>query len=131
LGLAERADREGWRLVVLDVQLDTASPTGRLVLTMMAGVAEFERRRIGERTRDALAVRKAQGVRLGRPVMLPADVRDRIATRRAAGAPLATIAAELRADGVATAQGVAPGGPRPSPPYSARSRLTAWCRESS
>ena len=67
LGLAERADREGWRLVVLDVQLDTASPTGRLVLTMTAGVAEFERRRIRERTRDASPSAKAQGVHLGRP----------------------------------------------------------------
>ena len=49
---------------------------------MLATFAQFERRLIGERTREAMAVRKAQGVQLGRPRALPAKVRARIRRRR-------------------------------------------------
>jgi DNA invertase Pin-like site-specific DNA recombinase len=43
------------------------TPSGRMMVQMMAVFAEFERRRIGERTKEALAVLKAQGRRLGTP----------------------------------------------------------------
>lgn len=67
-GLVLRADAHGWRFVALDIGVDTGTPVGRLLVGMLGGVAEFERERIRERTRDALAIRKANGVRLGRPV---------------------------------------------------------------
>ena len=51
VALAEEAKRDGWRLVVLDVGLDTATPAGMLVLGVLASVAAFERDRIGERNR--------------------------------------------------------------------------------
>lgn len=46
-------------------EIDTATPTGRLMLTMMASFAEFERRIISERTKSALAAKKAKGGKLG------------------------------------------------------------------
>ena len=42
------------------------TPAGGLVANVMASVAEWERRVIGERTADALAARRAAGVTLGR-----------------------------------------------------------------
>jgi DNA invertase Pin-like site-specific DNA recombinase len=48
-------------------EIDPASPTGRLMLTMMASFAEFERRIISQRTTAALKAKKARGARLGSP----------------------------------------------------------------
>jgi DNA invertase Pin-like site-specific DNA recombinase len=49
---------------------DTTSPPGRMVLTIFAGIAEFERELIHERTRSGRAAAKQRGVRFGRPPKL-------------------------------------------------------------
>lgn len=101
----ERSKRKGWSVVALDLGVDTTTPAGEMVANVMASFAAYERRLIGQRTKDALEVKKAQGVTLGRPRTLPSDVAERIATERAKGMSLAAIAAGLNADGVETAQG--------------------------
>lgn len=54
---------------------DTTSPAGKMVLTIFAGVAEFERSLILDRTRTGRAAAKARGVRFGRrPVLSTAQV---------------------------------------------------------
>jgi DNA invertase Pin-like site-specific DNA recombinase len=53
------------------------SPASRLMVQMMANIAEFERRRIGERTKEALAELKKRGVRLGTPANLTDEARLR------------------------------------------------------
>lgn len=57
------------------------------------------------RTREALTIRRTLGLRLGRPVQTPADIRDRIVRERANGVTFAAIAESLNIDEVATAHG--------------------------
>ncbi len=104
-GLLLRAERAGWGLVALDVAVDTTTPQGAAMAQVLAVFAELERKLIGQRTRDALAVKRAQGVQLGRPRTLPDDVRERIVAEHDGGAGWSTIARGLEADGTATAQG--------------------------
>ena len=52
---------------------DTTSPAGRMVLTVFAGIAEFERELIHERTNSGRVSAKARGVRFGRPPKLTND----------------------------------------------------------
>jgi DNA invertase Pin-like site-specific DNA recombinase len=101
----QQARREGWALVALDLGVDTTTPTGEMMANVMATFAQFERRLIGQRTKDALAVKRSQGVRLGRPRLLDQAVVDRVVAERAAGASLRAIAEALNGDRVPTAQG--------------------------
>ena len=103
--LLDRADRKGWKVCVLDVDVDTTTAAGRLVVDVVAAAAQFESKRIGERVRDAHAVRKAQGKRAGQAPILPQDVRERIYRDHQAGKSLSAIARDLNAEGVPTAKG--------------------------
>jgi DNA invertase Pin-like site-specific DNA recombinase len=103
--LMERSRRKGWALVALDLGVDTSTPSGEMMASVLAVFAQFERRLIGQRTREALAVKRSQGVRLGRPRSLPDEVRSRIRAEAKAGSSLSAIARELNTDAVPTAQG--------------------------
>ena len=85
--------------------MDTTTPAGELMANVYGAVAQWERRIIGQRTREAMQAMKARGVRLGRPVDLPDDVRRRIGAEREAGRSLRAIAEALNAEAVPTAQG--------------------------
>ncbi|MFN6544469.1 recombinase family protein [Mycolicibacterium nivoides] len=99
------AGRHGWGIVLGDMDIDTSTAVGKMQLSMFATVARFERDRISERTREALAVKRSQGIRLGRPSTLPTEVVERIVTEREQGQSLRKIADGLTRDGIATAQG--------------------------
>lgn len=103
--LMRRADAEGWAAVALDLGVDTATPNGRLVANVMASVAEWERERIGERTRDALRAARERGVRLGGPRLVSDELRQRVVSMRAEGSTLQGIADRLNAEGIATGRG--------------------------
>lgn len=103
--LMDQAKREGWRLVVLDLAIDTTVPSGQLMANVMAAFAEYERQLIGARTSAALQQLKGQGKRLGRPRTLSQDVTDRVVRERESGSTLAAIASGLNDDGVPTARG--------------------------
>lgn len=103
--LMATAEREGWQLVVLDVALDTTTPSGALMAHIMSAFSEYERRLIGSRTSAALQQLKVQGVRLGRPRVMPQQVTERIVSERQEGHTLAAIADGLNTDAVPTARG--------------------------
>jgi DNA invertase Pin-like site-specific DNA recombinase len=103
--LMESATKQGWQIVVLDLAVDTTTPSGQLMANVMSAFAQYERQLIGARTSAALQQLKAQGRRLGRPVLLSPDVRQRIVAERASGMTLAAIAGRLTYDGVPTARG--------------------------
>jgi DNA invertase Pin-like site-specific DNA recombinase len=104
-GLMEDARKGGWALVILDLGVDTTTPSGEMIANVMATFAQFERRLIGQRTKDALAVKKSQGVRLGRQLSVDEKVVKRIARERGAGKTFQAIADRLNNAGVATGQG--------------------------
>lgn len=112
--------------------IDASTPEGRMMLVMMSGFAEFERRRIASRTREALRILKARGVALGatnpkcrnltpearakgsaeaarrrtaQAVDEQSDIAELAAGRRAEGKSLRAIAAELNDQGYPTREG--------------------------
>jgi DNA invertase Pin-like site-specific DNA recombinase len=97
--IMQRAQREGWALVALDSPADLTTPSGEAMAGVMAVFAQLERRLIGERTKAALAQRKAAGVRLGRPRAIPAAVEARARALKADGLTVRAIASQLAAEG--------------------------------
>jgi DNA invertase Pin-like site-specific DNA recombinase len=82
-----------------------ATPPGEAMANMRATFAQFERRLVSQRTREALAVKRASGVRLGRPPTVPQATVRRIQHQRERGDSLRAIAESLNQDNVPTAQG--------------------------
>lgn len=104
-GVMAKAQQQGWALVALDCAVDTTTPAGEAMANVLATFAQFERRLIGQRTKDALAAKRAAGVQLGRPRQIPPDTIRRIVSERDAGRSLRAIAGTLNRDRVPTAQG--------------------------
>jgi DNA invertase Pin-like site-specific DNA recombinase len=77
---------------VKDAWADTTTPHGRLMLTVLGGLAEFERELIRARTDDGRKRAQARGVRFGRPSVLTAHQRQEVAQRLAEGAVQADLA---------------------------------------
>jgi DNA invertase Pin-like site-specific DNA recombinase len=75
-----------------DAWADTTTPHDRLMLTVLGGLAEFERELIRVRTGEGRARAKARGVHLGRPSALTAHQRQEALARRQAGESLVEIA---------------------------------------
>jgi DNA invertase Pin-like site-specific DNA recombinase len=75
-----------------DAWADTTTPHGRLMLTVLGGLAEFERELIRARTGEGRARAKARGVHMGRPPKLTPHQRHEALARREAGESLSDIA---------------------------------------
>ena len=84
----------GIQFVSLSEQLDTSTPTGKMIFTVLGAVAELERSLIVERVKAGLRNARAKGKRLGRPkVILDAS---KIAALRAQGFGWKKISRELK-----------------------------------
>ena len=94
LEIVARLDRKGVSLRILSLGLDTVTPTGKLMLTVMGGVAEFERAMMLERQRDGIAKAKAEGVYKGRKPTARAKA-DEVQAMKAEGKSIRAIAEAL------------------------------------
>lgn len=120
--LLERFSRRDVSLVSVADSLDTRSAAGRLVLNIMVSVSQWEREAIGERTRDAMSHKRANGERVGTipfgyqlsedGIHLEENPEEQAALARArelreSGSTVREIAAELNRSGFATRRGTA------------------------
>ena len=90
-------------LVCLDLGIDPSTPAGEMTATVVAAMAQFERRLIGERTKEAQ--KRAQGVRLGCPREVNEETIERIQELFEAGFSVAAIARRLNEENVPTPRG--------------------------
>ena len=86
-------------------RLPRSTPAGEMAANIIISGSQYERRLISQRTRDALAAKRARGERLGAAPALPLDVTRRIVTERRAGRTFQAIAEGLMADAIPTARG--------------------------
>ena len=90
--LATIAEREAGFRSLKDTWADTTTPHGRLMLTVLGGLAEFERELIRARTGDGRARAKARGIKFGRPAALTPHQRQEAIQRLANGEVQADLA---------------------------------------
>ena len=90
--LASIADRKAGFRSLGDAWADTTTSHGRLMLTVLGGLAEFERDLIRARTAEGRARAKARGVKLGRRPKLTAHQQKEARRRKQSGEPMRDIA---------------------------------------
>lgn len=66
LEIVERLNNKGVHLVSNKENLDSSTPTGKLMLTMIGAIAEFERQNLLDRQREGIAIAKSKGAYKGR-----------------------------------------------------------------
>ncbi|WP_096786564.1 recombinase family protein [Rhodobacter sp. CZR27] len=89
-----KLETKGASLRILGMGIDTATPTGKLMLTILGGVAEFERAIMLERQREGIAKAKAEGKYKGRKPTARAQA-DQVQRLKAEGLKASEIAEKL------------------------------------
>lgn len=90
--LAAITERKGGFRSLSDTWADTTTAHGRLMLTVLGGLAEFERELIRSRTGEGRARAKARGVKMGRKPKMTQHQQKEALRRRDAGEPMRDIA---------------------------------------
>jgi len=88
VAITERLREKGVALRVLGMDLDTSSPTGKLMLNLMGSIAEFERELMLERQREGIAKAKAEGKYKGRARTARSKAEDVIRLRNEGKSPM-------------------------------------------
>jgi DNA invertase Pin-like site-specific DNA recombinase len=83
--LMATAQKQNWALVAVDCAVDTSTPAGEALAHVLGTFGQFERRLIGQRTKEAMAAKKAAGAKFGRPPTVPKSIVRRIQRQRARG----------------------------------------------
>jgi DNA invertase Pin-like site-specific DNA recombinase len=105
LDILRRATANGWTVVVLDLNIDTSTPVGEAMVTVLWAFATYERRVILERTASGRERARIARKHLGRHSTVSPSTLARIVSERASGALLRTIADGLNRDGLTSPAG--------------------------
>lgn len=97
--------RQGWRIICLDLGVDTATVMGAGMFNMALNFAEIERKLIGKRTSDAMQQKASEGKHMGRASVLADDTRHLIHELHREGMSLRKIVAHLNEQEIKTARG--------------------------
>ena len=92
--IVETLKENGAELVILNLGIDTSTPTGKLVLDLLGSVAEFERNMMLERQREGIAKAKAEGKYKGRQPTARAKA-DQVLALKAEGKGATEIAKQI------------------------------------
>lgn len=85
LNIVNRLDSKGVQFKVLDQNIDTGTPAGKLMFTMLGAIAEFENDLRRERQADGIALAKSRGVLLGRKAKLTDEQISEMRQKRESG----------------------------------------------
>lgn len=106
LSIVDRANKNDWRIVMLDLNLDTSTYQGRFVVTIMSALAEMERSIIAERQKDVHKDRREKGLKwgvdLGPKRMISDELYAKIIELRTLGMSYAKIANKFNAESIKT-----------------------------
>ena len=109
LTIVDHAHKYNWRLVLLDLNLDTSSYQGKFVVTVMSALAEMERGIIAERQKDVHQERREQGLIWGKDIgprkRVSKEVEERVFFERSRGASLRQIASIFNKENIPTVLG--------------------------
>lgn len=92
ISIIEELDQRGITLQFLDDGISTTGPMGKMVVTILAAVAQAERERILERTNEGRAAAIERGVRMGRKPSITDETKENVRKDVAAGIPKAKLA---------------------------------------
>lgn len=109
LQIAEASKRRAWRLFISSANIDTATPQGEVMLTILSGFAQYESRMIGQRVERQHQARRDRGivwgVDQGFKGNLSPQVRVIVAQLANEGKSLREIASQLKSQNLPTANG--------------------------
>jgi len=93
--IADGLNKKGVELVVIDQNIDTSTPTGKLLFNMLASIAEFETEIRKERQLEGIAKAKDNGVKFGAKAKLTDNQLDMMRQKRAGGALIKDLMSEF------------------------------------
>jgi len=94
MGILQALERKHVAVRILNLGMDTQTPTGKLMLTVLGGVAQFEREMMLERQREGIAKAKSAGKYKGRKPIAP-ERQQQVVRLAAEGATKTNIARQL------------------------------------
>ena len=96
LNIVNKLEDKGVQLRVLDQNLDTGTPAGKLMFTMLGAIAEFENDLRKERQADGIALAKTRGIHLGRKSVLSQEQINELKQKRIEGIKIKDLMTEFR-----------------------------------